>query len=79
MMLDEMVREALPERIGRGCRMHNSGMWLDGPTDLEPVRLNRLDKKLRCKFDERQMLLANHLRVWKEKCKGMKRGGVVAV
>jgi hypothetical protein len=66
MMLDEMVREAPPERIGRGCRMPNSGMWLNGPTVLEPVRLNRLDMKLRCKFDERRMLLANHLRVWKE-------------
>lgn len=79
MMLDEMVREPPTNRIGRGCRMPNDGMWLAGPTEPDQKKLNRLDKKLRSQFDARRTLLAHHLRVWKEKCKGMKHGGVVAV
>jgi hypothetical protein len=72
MMLDEMVREPPPPRVGRGCRMPNDGMWLDGPTELsvEDMYPQSADgKKERAEFHRRRNILATHIVHWKVKCK----------
>jgi hypothetical protein len=71
MMLDEMIREDPPPRIGRGCCMPNDGVWLEGPTELEIVDdpTNRILNVLKLKFHQRRNILAHHLWVWKSKCK----------
>jgi hypothetical protein len=71
MMLDEMKREPPPERLGRGCQMPNSGMWLAGPTELTNEERNvtsRIEKQIRNKFHQRRNLLAKHIWWWNVKC-----------
>ena len=69
MMLDEMVREEPPPRVGRGHCMPNDGMWLDGPTENPVEILNASATTLKLKFHRRRNILAHHLWVWKSKCK----------
>ena len=71
MMLDEMVREEPPPRVGRGCQMPNDGIWLEGPTELPPLNENTSRKftMLKLQFHRRRNVLAHHLWVWKSKCK----------
>ncbi len=71
MMLDEMVREEPPPRLGRGCQMPNDGIWLEGPTELLPSNENtsKTFTMLKLQFHRRRNLLAHHLWVWKSKCK----------
>jgi hypothetical protein len=72
MMLDEMVREPAPPRVGRGCCMPDDGIWLDGPTELSMEDMNpknAQDKKLRVEFHRRRNILATHIAQWKVKCK----------
>jgi len=71
MMLDEMVREEPPPRLGRGCQMPNDGIWLEGPTELLPSNENtsKTFTMLKLQFNRRRNLLAHHLWVWKSKCK----------
>ena len=72
MMLDEMVREEPPARVGRGCHMPTDSVWLDGPTVLSAADMSPRDdvaKKLRHEFHRRRNILAMHVAVWKVKCK----------
>ena len=69
MMLDEMVREEPPPRVGRGCQMPNDGLWLEGATELPPSNenCNRKFTMMKLQFHRRRNLLAHHLWVWKSK------------
>ena len=71
MMLDEMVREEPPPRLGRGCQMPNDGIWLEGPTELLPSNENtsKTFTMLKLQLHRRRNILAHHLWVWKSKCK----------
>ena len=70
MMLDEMIREEPPPRIGRGCCMPNDGVWLEGPTELGVEQhVSKTTNLLKLNFHRRRNLLAHHLWVWKSKCK----------
>jgi hypothetical protein len=70
MMLDEMEREEAPPRIGRGCHMPHEGMWLEGPSDPPPTgKRTQQEKEWSIQFHRRRNILADHLRVWKSKCK----------
>jgi hypothetical protein len=72
MMLDEMVREEPPARVGWGCHMPEDSVWLDGPTVLSVKDMSPRDdiaKKLRHDFHRRRNILAMHVAVWKVKCK----------
>ena len=72
MMLDEMVREEPPPRIGRGCCMPNDGVWLEGPTEppiLSDDNTSRRFTLMKLMFHRRRNILAHHLWVWKSKCK----------
>jgi len=72
MMLDKMVREEPPARVGRGCHMPEDSVWLDGPTVLSVEDMSPRDdiaKKLRHDFHRRRNILAMHVAVWKVKCK----------
>jgi hypothetical protein len=71
MMLDEMVREDPPPKIGRGCCMPNEGTWLEGPTEtaLDDSLSNREANARKLHFHRRRNILAHHLWVWKSKCK----------
>jgi len=72
MMLDEMKREQSPERLGRGCRMPDGGMWLSGPTEQphdEGPNTSRIIKLMRNEFHRRRNLLAKHIWWWNVKCK----------
>jgi hypothetical protein len=71
MMLDEMIREEPPPRIGRGCCMPNDGIWLEGPTESYIVddHSDRGLTMLKLKFHRRRNMLAHHVWVWKSKCK----------
>ena len=71
MMLDEMVREPPPPRVGRGCCMPNNGVWLEGPTDDVDGNVNASTTNLKMKFHRRRNILAHNLWVWKSKCKDM--------
>jgi len=72
MMLDEMERKDAPPRIGRGCHMPHEGMWLEGPSDPPPPTGKRTqqEKEWNIQFHRRRNILADHLLVWKSKCKG---------
>jgi hypothetical protein len=72
MMLDEMVREPPPPRVGRGCCMPQDGIWLDGPTvlNVEDMYPRTADgKKERAEFHRRRNILTMHIVHWKIKCK----------
>jgi len=73
MMVDEMKREPPPERLERGCRMPDAGVWLAGPTVLTDEELHptmRIDKLLRNEFHRRRNILAKHIWWWNvNKCK----------
>ena len=71
MMLDKMEREEAPPRIGRGCHMPYDGMWLEGPSAVGPTTGKRTqqDKEMSMDFHRRRNILADHIRVWKSKCK----------
>ena len=69
MMLDEMQREEPPPRVGRGCRMPNDGIWLEGPTEILASNGSNRLTILKLQFHRRRNLLAHHLWVWKSKCK----------
>ncbi len=47
-----MVREDPPPRVGRGQCLANNGMWLEGPTDLIAMQMDRWGRKLKSEFDE---------------------------
>jgi hypothetical protein len=64
MMLDEMVREEPPPRLGRGCQMPNDGIWLPSNENT-----SKTFTMLKLQFHRRRNLLAHHLWVWKSKCK----------
>jgi hypothetical protein len=57
-MLDEMVWEDPPTKIGLGCCMPNKGMWLEGPTEspFDDSLINRETNMYKLHFH------------WKSKC-----------
>ncbi len=51
--------------------MPNDAMWLEGPTVAEaPVgNCTKQDKEWSLEFNWRRNILADHVHVWKHKCK----------
>ena len=67
--LGEMVREGTPPRLERRRHLASDGMWLEGPSEMLPVPGSARANRPKEAFDQRQMLLSHHLRVWREKNK----------
>ena len=51
--------------------MPYEGMWLEGPSDVEPPTGKRTQQEKECsiEFHRRRNILADHIHVWKSKCK----------
>jgi len=69
MMLSEMVREAKPPRLRHGVHLASDGIWLEGPSESLPVPGTDNATKLKEAFDQWQMQLCHHLRIWRDKNK----------
>ena len=69
MMTSEMVWEGKPPRLERGRHLASDGMWLGGASKMLPVPGTATSNRLKEAFDQRRMILAHHLRVWREKNK----------
>ena len=67
MMLDEMVRDDMVPRVGRGCSIGTDGIWLSGHTTTNTDKHTSVDRRLQKEFYDRRQRLAHHLRHWKEK------------
>ena len=66
-MLDMMVRDLNPPRVGRGMPIGTDGIWIGSPNDLMCVDAELTNLELALNWQERKLLLANHLKVWKSK------------
>jgi hypothetical protein len=63
MMLSEMVCEASPSQLQRGCHLVSiDSMWLEGPSQpCAPVQVDAYLKRLKLEFDCCRTLLSSFL------------------